>query len=166
MSSLSDSAQQWWAQRDSREKKILGVFGVFLVCFGLYAGIFKPVVGGYLELQRQYQQADIDYRWLQDQIVLLNRLKAESGGILPVALSAADLKREIEEDFDTLKISADINILTEGDKDFVEIYVEGVAGTKLMHWLEKMSQKGRGIRTLDLDNNTGQLSGAIVLGQG
>ena len=164
MSLIPESSRQWWQKREPRERKILVVFFLFAIGAGLYIGVFEPIVGAYWEVQKRHDQADSDYRWLQDQLVVLNKLKAEAGGILPTAIAADDLKEEIEREFDKLKISADIDIVTQGDREVVEIDVRGVDGRKFMRWLENLSNKGRSIQALDLNNNTGKLSGVVLVG--
>ena len=82
MNLIPESASQWWQKRDSREQNILTVFFVFLIGAGIYISILEPIVGGYWEVQSKYEKADSDYRWLQGQMVILNKLKAESGNVL------------------------------------------------------------------------------------
>ena len=164
MNLIPESASQWWQKRDSREQNILTVFFVFLIGAGIYISILEPIVGGYWEVQSKYEKADSDYRWLQGQMVILNKLKAESGNVLFKSIPIQQLRENIEDELGKLKLSANIDIVNRGDQELVEIEVTNAGGTQLMRWLENLSNKGQNIQALDLENSAGKLSGIILIG--
>ena len=159
----TDAIRQCWQQREPREQKLLAILFLCFIGAALYLGIFKSIVGGYFEIKEEYQQADNDYRWFQNQTVALNQLKTETGGVMPSMIEAGELKSEIEKEFERARISAVVEVVSKGQEELVEIDVRSVSGKRLMRWLETMSNRGRTIHTFKLINKGGKLSGTILI---
>ncbi len=164
MKILSDSTLQWWREKSAREQKLLILLIVLVSAAVAYVGVVAPVVNRYRDAQLAHQTADEGYRWLQDQGRLLNRLRSEAGGVLPIAKPAKLIKGQITAELDKINVKNTTEIVKKGEEELVKIAIEKAPGTKFMRWLESLSLGGKRIVEADLENRKGFLFGTIVVG--
>lgn len=164
MNVVSGNVLKWWQGRAARERKLLVLLVVLATAVAVYAGALAPLMKNYQDARLAYRTADDSYRWLQDQKALLQRLRSEAGGVLPVARSAKALEEQVTRELKNINISNTSEIVTVNEKELVRIEVSRAAGAKFMRWLESLSLSGTRIVELDMTNKDGQLSGSILAG--
>ena len=139
MKHVPDSVLKWWQSRSHRVRKLLVLLTVLTAVTAVYAGVLAPVLKNFQDARSAYQAADDSYHWLQGQKPLLQRLRFEAGGVLPVAKSSKVLEAQVTRELDKIKIRNTSKIVKTGEKELVRIELKRVAGTKFMRWLESIS---------------------------
>lgn len=160
---LPEPILAWWDARESREQKLLLVAVVFAVAAGLYA-LVNPVISMYATASREFQIADADRRWLEEQVRALSAIRTEAGGTLPVHLSPEELRKRVEADLEKKGIRGEVEIRDFNGVRFVQARIEDGAGQDVMRWIEELSNGGYAVASFDLKNKGGRLSGSVSIG--
>ena len=136
---------------------------VFVFFFALYMLVY-PIFLRYTAASDEAVAADGDYRWLEEQVSALAKVRDAADGVLPVSIPITSVKEKIERDLESRKIKARVKLENTGITEQVKINIEKVRGKLLMGWLEELANNGYVISEIKLRSNRGLLSGNIAVG--
>ena len=159
---LPEPMLAWWNARESREQKLLLVGAVLIVVVGLYS-LIQPVISMHRVAGEDFQSAEAEYHWFKAQIAALGRMRAKSGGTLPVNLPPLAIKQKLEGDLKKKSLKGKVTIKDDAGVKGIQVKLEGGDGRKVMRWIEELANGGYAISGLDFKNAGGRLSGTIMI---
>lgn len=126
----------WWEQRSQREKLILQIGFVVVICFCLYYFVVKPWQNKITNLQKQVQQKQELLTWMRPTIDKIKHLKRK----YPVEQAPVeDLLASVEQSMHSFNLKP--KTLEQAKQNTVRIVFDDIGFNKFIKWLINFQEK-------------------------
>lgn len=129
----------WWQQLAARERRWVALGGGVLALILIYSLAWQPLVSYHARLQQRVAEQTDLLAWMQQAALEIERLRAASGGIMPV--NAQALLAQVDASAKAMGLGAALKRVEPEGGSTVRVWLEQASFDATVLWLERLKRE-------------------------